>query len=77
MATWTEEGIELDNGDLIYHPESNGEIQVRDIDGDSLGLYSVDDEEWSRFARYFGLVETDFPLCSSCDDRHRQGKHTI
>ncbi len=75
MAKRTSEGFELDNGDLIYEPDVSGDIQVRDVEGDSLGLYRVDEPEWGDLARYFGLAAEDFPDCSDCGARHRRDEH--
>lgn len=75
MATRTDEGWELENGDLIYNPDDEGAIQVRDLDGNSLGLYHVDEPEWVDFARYFNLTAEDFPYCDDCTTYHRTDEH--
>jgi hypothetical protein len=72
----TREGFEYYNGDLVYKPENDGDIQVRDVDGNNLGLYRLgDDKEWSTLAALFGLTESDFPYCDKCDSVHRTGRH--
>jgi sulfite reductase alpha subunit-like flavoprotein len=76
MGTLTDEGFEYDNGDIAYEPDDEGAIQVRDIDGDSLGIYHMgDDEKWDELAELFGLTVDDFPHCAKCKGTHRVGRH--
>ena len=61
VGEMSDEGCELSDGGVIEHPDPDGTIRRRDVNGNCEEVREVGDEGWDEWGDLFDKTEADFP----------------